>query len=341
MGSNVNETTNKPLDASKNLSDVEIPSTALANIGGVPTSRKVNGHDLTGDVTVTASDTGAVPTTRQVNGKALSADITLSASDVSAVPTTRQVNGKALSADVTLTASDVSAVPTTRAVNGKALSGDITLGLASADFANQGTTTTVLHGNGSGNPSFGAVVEADITLADNTTNDVSTTKHGLTPKAPNDTSKFLRGDATWAAPSSVTFVSPTTFTPTITSSNGADTIPVFTTNTGRYTRIGNTVFADVYLDGDGGAEGNGYGQIRINLPVTAGASHPTEYFECGRMYSGAGMTGYYPLFGQIQGSATYIELYYLQSGNFNALAPNNFSTPGGGRTIRLKFFYEV
>ncbi len=29
--------------------------------------------------------------------------------------------------------------------------------LASADFANQGTTTTVLHGNASGNPSFGAV----------------------------------------------------------------------------------------------------------------------------------------------------------------------------------------
>jgi len=30
--------------------------------------------------------------------------------------------------------------------------------LASADFANQGTTTTVLHGNAAGNPSFGAVV---------------------------------------------------------------------------------------------------------------------------------------------------------------------------------------
>jgi len=37
-------------------------------------------------------------------------------------------------------------------------------------------------------------------LADNTTQDVSTTKHGYVPKAPNDTTKFLRGDATWAVP---------------------------------------------------------------------------------------------------------------------------------------------
>jgi hypothetical protein len=35
--------------------------------------------------------------------------------------------------------------------------------LASAQFANQGTTTTVLHGNAAGNPAFGAVVVADVT----------------------------------------------------------------------------------------------------------------------------------------------------------------------------------
>jgi hypothetical protein len=35
--------------------------------------------------------------------------------------------------------------------------------LASAQFANQGTTTTVLHGNGAGNPSFGSVVQGDVT----------------------------------------------------------------------------------------------------------------------------------------------------------------------------------
>lgn len=36
--------------------------------------------------------------------------------------------------------------------------------LAGAQHANQGTTTTLLHGNGSGNPSFGAVVSADLNI---------------------------------------------------------------------------------------------------------------------------------------------------------------------------------
>jgi hypothetical protein len=44
------------------------------------------------------------------------------------------------------------------------------------------------------------ISDATITTTDITTNDVSITKHGFAPKAPNDTSKFLRGDGTWAAP---------------------------------------------------------------------------------------------------------------------------------------------
>lgn len=42
------------------------------------------------------------------------------------------------------------------------------------------------------------ITEAKMILADNTTNDVSISKHGFVPKAPNDTTKFLRGDGTWA-----------------------------------------------------------------------------------------------------------------------------------------------
>jgi hypothetical protein len=63
-----------------------------------------------------------------------------------------------------------------------------------------GAANTVLHGNGAGAPTFSAVVEADITLADNTTNDVSITKHGFVPKATNTGTAFLRDDATWATP---------------------------------------------------------------------------------------------------------------------------------------------
>jgi hypothetical protein len=63
-----------------------------------------------------------------------------------------------------LVSADVSSayVPLTRTVNGKALSSNVTLGLASADFANQGTTSTVLIGNGSGNPSFGQVTNNQV-----------------------------------------------------------------------------------------------------------------------------------------------------------------------------------
>ncbi len=85
-------------------------------------------------------------------------------------------------------------VPLTRTVNGKALSSNITLGLASSDFANQGTTTTVLHGNAAGNPSFGSVVNADITNA----TIVASTKLSATG-TPSATT-FLRGDDTWATP---------------------------------------------------------------------------------------------------------------------------------------------
>jgi hypothetical protein len=87
-------------------------------------------------------------------------------------------------------------VPLTRTVNGKALSSNITLGLASADFANQGTTTTVLHGNASGNPSFGSIVNADITNA----TIVASTK--LSATGTPSSSTYLRGDNTWAAVSS-------------------------------------------------------------------------------------------------------------------------------------------
>ncbi len=38
---------------------------------------------------------------------------------------------------------------------------------------------------------------------DNTDLNVSTSAHGLTPKAPNDTAKFLRGDASWAIPGGI------------------------------------------------------------------------------------------------------------------------------------------
>lgn len=101
----------------------------------VPTSRKVNGKPLTGDISLNYDNVGAystakvdqligtrVPTSRKVNGKALTSDITISASDVGSytraqvdslingrVPTSRTVNGLALSSNISLTAGHVGA----------------------------------------------------------------------------------------------------------------------------------------------------------------------------------------------------------------------------------------
>lgn len=72
---------------------------------------------------------------------------------------------------------------------------------AVATLGSLGTTTTVLHGNAAGAPTFGAVVEADITLADNTTNNSSTAKHGFLKKLDNNATNFMNGQGDWATPS--------------------------------------------------------------------------------------------------------------------------------------------
>lgn len=110
----------------------------------------------------------------------------------------------------TLTSSDVSLgnvtnnaqtqaaiVPNTVPSAGQLLVGNAG-GTAYAPVSSSGDVTIA----STGAMTIGAakVTEAMQVLADNTTQDVSTTKHGYVPKAPNDTTKFLRGDATWAVP---------------------------------------------------------------------------------------------------------------------------------------------
>lgn len=96
-----------------------------------------------------------------------------------AQPTFAQIG----STPTTLTGYGITdAVPSSRTVNAKALSSNVTLSLASSDFSNQGTTTTILHGNASGNPAFGGIALADMTATG--------TPSGTT---------YLRGDYSWAA----------------------------------------------------------------------------------------------------------------------------------------------
>jgi hypothetical protein len=64
-----------------------------------------------------------------------------------------------------------------------------------------GAAGTVLHGGSA--PSWSKVVESDIQLAVNTTNDVSSTKHGFAPKLPGDPDQYLNGQGNWVTPASI------------------------------------------------------------------------------------------------------------------------------------------
>lgn len=62
-----------------------------------------------------------------------------------------------------------------------------------------GGANTVLHGDAS-TPTYSAVVEADISLSNNTTNNVSTSKHGFAPILSNNAVQFLNGQGNWTTP---------------------------------------------------------------------------------------------------------------------------------------------
>ena len=74
--------------------------------------------------------------------------------------------------------------------------------LASSQFANQGTTTTVLHGNAAGNPTFAAVAFADIA-----TSDVAS----LAQYLAGTSSKLVQSGTIYAAEVTTTFGATTTF----------------------------------------------------------------------------------------------------------------------------------
>src|SRR3990167_8725483 len=85
--------------------------------------------------------------------------------------------------DVTLTIAQVTNLQS--ALDGKQAAGTYATGTGTASGTNTGDQT---------------ISDATISTTDITTNHVSITKHGFVPKAPNNTTTFLRGDATWATP---------------------------------------------------------------------------------------------------------------------------------------------
>lgn len=78
--------------------------------------------------------------------------------------------------------------------------GDIFVGGAAGTATRLGIggLNTLLHGGAT--PSYSAVVEDDISLSNNTTNNVSITKHGFAPILPNNANQFLNGQGNWTIP---------------------------------------------------------------------------------------------------------------------------------------------
>ena len=104
-------------------------------------------------------------------------------------------------ANETLTISSLD----TGMLNPMTQAGDIIVGGAGGTPERKaiGTANQVLHG-GASVPAYSAVVEADISLSNNSTNNASLTKHGFLQILPGGTTTFLRADGAFASPAGAT-----------------------------------------------------------------------------------------------------------------------------------------
>lgn len=135
------------------------------------------------------------------------------------------------------------------------------------------------------------------------------------------------------------YVPPTSFTPTVTLVGGAgNTVPVYSTNAGRYSVMNGQCYVSIALDGDNGAEGAGTGTFTVALPVAIGSSEPQGQ----QILLGVGLNNAtrYELASTLVSGATTIALAYFNTATsiaaFTGADQNNTS-----RGVRLKFFYEV
>jgi hypothetical protein len=127
-----------------------------------------------------------------------------------------------------------------------------------------------------------------------------------------------------------------TWTPIVTLVGGSNnTVPVYTTKLGRYTRIGNRVFCEIILSGDDGNEGAGTGTVAISLPFEA-VSSGVNYWGLGYGYNS---TTEFQLLPGISAGASIVAINYWNAGVLTALTgagQNNAS-----RGIQISIVYEA
>lgn len=198
-------------DLNKALISVAI-GTGITNNGGTLSNNIVAGSNITitsganGQLSIASTSGGSTPTgtgfTHITGGvqDGASKIVDVSSSDITGILAAARF--PALTGDITTSSGAVATTlkntgtagtytkPTFDA-QGRETSGASAI-LASSDYVNQGTTTTLLHGNAAGNPSFGQVsLTADVTGVLPIANFTTGTPNG---------SKFVRDDGVLAVP---------------------------------------------------------------------------------------------------------------------------------------------
>lgn len=167
------------LQASSTISADSTTTHALMATAGAPAFRALVAGDLPAALVYNnAANTGTSAMTLDLSAGSVTAGLKLP-SAAGAVPTAdgfdafnttnhTQVwgsNGTTIVGAAAATGTNTATTCTNQfvsAVSGVAVPTCTTVTLAGAQFANQGTTTTVLHGNGAGNPAFSAIATGDI-----------------------------------------------------------------------------------------------------------------------------------------------------------------------------------
>lgn len=165
--------------------------TSASDINAVPTSRTINGHTLTADVTLTASDVGALPDTTTIGAGA-----TTFKRNNTAIGTinANQTSASTINISVPTTASEVGALPSSTTITDLASTTQMAA-------INSGVTTTIVTQVGTNATNISTINGLIPTQA--TTSNQLADKSFVNSSVQTATANFRGNWATWAAVPSV------------------------------------------------------------------------------------------------------------------------------------------
>ena len=114
-------------------------------------------------------------------------------------------------------------------------------------------------------------------------------------------------------------------------------MPVYSTNICRYRRLGDLAWVQMYLNGDGGAEGAGSGQINLALPIAVSSNALIL-----TVNAGVGRDGVSDriIYADIVPGATTIAISYVNTTSLISSLKGS-DQANTTRAIRIEFWYEI